>query len=42
MFELSPLPFKKSALEPYISERTLSFHYDKHHSGYVDKLNDAL
>ncbi len=42
MFELPPLPFEKSALEPHMSERTLSFHYDKHHAGYVKKLNNAL
>lgn len=42
MFELPALPFEKSALEPHMSERTLSFHYDKHHAGYVRKLNNAL
>jgi len=41
-FELQPLPYSKSALEPHISERTVSFHYDKHHAGYVKKLNDAV
>lgn len=41
-FKLKPLPFKKSALEPHISERTLSYHYDKHHAGYVSKLNNAV
>jgi len=38
-FVLPPLPYAKNALEPVISERTMSFHYDKHHRGYVDKLN---
>lgn len=38
-FVLTPLPYAKNALEPVISERTMSFHYDKHHRGYVDKLN---
>lgn len=37
---LPPLPYERKALEPYISERTLHFHYDKHHKGYVDKLNE--
>lgn len=41
-FKLKPMPYKKSALEPHISERTVSFHYDKHHAGYVDKLNEAV
>src|SRR4051812_34738645 len=36
---LPPLPYKENALEPYISERTLSFHYGKHHKGYVEITN---
>lgn len=36
---LPPLPYKENALEPYISERTLSFHYGKHHKGYVETTN---
>ncbi|ACT69777.1 superoxide dismutase [Neorickettsia risticii] len=39
---LPGLPYHKDALEPLISEKTLSFHYDKHHSGYVNKLNELL
>ncbi len=35
---LEPLPYAENALEPFISARTLSFHYGKHHKGYVDKL----
>lgn len=38
-FTLPPLPYAKNALEPVISARTMDFHYDKHHRGYVDKLN---
>lgn len=34
-----PLPYKENALEPYISQRTLSFHYGKHYLGYVDTIN---
>ncbi len=41
-FELPPLPYAKNALEPHISERTLEFHYGKHHQAYVTKLNDAI
>ena len=33
---LPPLPYAKDALEPYISARTLEFHYGKHHQAYVD------
>ncbi|MEZ5561123.1 MAG: superoxide dismutase [Pseudomonadales bacterium] len=41
-FELKKLPYPKSALEPVISERTVSYHYDKHHAGYVAKTNQAI
>lgn len=37
-----PLPFSKDALAPYISEDTLHYHYDKHHKGYADKLNELI
>lgn len=40
--ELSTLPYDKDALEPYVSSKTLSFHYDKHHRGYVEKLNKLI
>lgn len=38
-FNLHPLPYKDTALEPYISQKTISFHYGKHHQGYINKLN---
>ena len=38
-FTLTPLPFGTSDLEPVMSKRTLEFHHDKHHAGYVKKLN---
>ncbi|MBD3318247.1 MAG: superoxide dismutase [Chitinivibrionales bacterium] len=41
-FELPPLPYKESALAPVISARTLSFHYGKHHRGYMNKLNKLI
>ena len=41
-FTLPPLPYAMNALEPYISEETLSYHYDKHHRTYVNKLNALL
>ena len=37
---LPKLPYPENALEPYISAKTLSFHYGKHHAGYVKKIND--
>lgn len=39
-FELPNLPYDMSALEPYISEETLEYHYGKHHRAYVNKLNE--
>jgi superoxide dismutase, Fe-Mn family len=36
---LPPLPYSVNALEPVISAKTLTFHYEKHHKAYVDKLN---
>lgn len=41
-FDLAALPYDYSALEPYISASTLGYHYDKHHMGYLNKLNAAL
>ncbi len=38
--ELVSLPYAKNTLEPIMSEETLSFHYDKHHLAYVNKLNE--
>ncbi len=38
-FELPPLPYPQSALEPYVSAETVSFHYERHHAGYVANLN---
>lgn len=40
--KLPALPYKADALEPYISETTIRFHYGKHHSGYVKKLNQMI
>lgn len=35
VFVQDPLPYAENALEPVISAKTLSFHYGKHHAGYV-------
>ncbi|MFA5000337.1 MAG: superoxide dismutase [Patescibacteria group bacterium] len=42
MFKLSLLPYDYSDLEPYISARTLEFHYGKHHQAYLDNLNKLV
>lgn len=38
--ELMKLPFAMDALEPFMSEETLTYHYGKHHLAYVNKLNE--
>ncbi|MFZ4631591.1 MAG: superoxide dismutase [Patescibacteria group bacterium] len=42
MFTLNLLPYEQTALEPYISANTLSFHYGKHHQTYIDNLNKFI
>ena len=39
---LPQLPYAYDALEPYIDQRTMEIHHQKHHGGYVTKLNAAL
>lgn len=39
---LPALPYAMNALEPVISEKTISFHYGKHHQTYVNKLNELV
>lgn len=41
-FTLPPLPYAYDALEPAIDKETMTFHHDKHHQAYVDKLNEAI
>ncbi|MFO8238146.1 MAG: superoxide dismutase [Prochlorococcaceae cyanobacterium] len=41
-FSLPPLPYPADALEPAIDGRTMEIHHDRHHAGYVAKLNAAL
>ena len=41
-FELPALPYAMDALEPFISSRTLEFHYGKHHLTYVNNLNNLV
>ncbi|HEX9778743.1 MAG TPA: superoxide dismutase [Geopsychrobacteraceae bacterium] len=42
LITLPDLPYDKSALEPYISFRTLDFHHGKHHKAYVDNTNKMI
>ena len=39
---LPPLPYSQDALDPVISDKTIGFHYGKHHRGYVDTLNKLV
>ncbi len=41
-YTLPLLPYTFSALEPYLDAKTMQIHYEKHHSGYVEKLNKGL
>jgi Fe-Mn family superoxide dismutase len=41
-FQLPELPYAPNALEPVISERTISFHYGKHHLTYVNNANNLV
>ena len=40
--EIPPLPYANDALEPHIGARTVETHYEKHHKGYLAKLQKAL
>lgn len=41
-FRLPELPYTYHALEPFIDQRTMYFHHDKHLKTYIDNLNKAL
>jgi superoxide dismutase, Fe-Mn family len=41
-YEVPPLPYDYSALEPYIDTQTMQLHHDKHHQAYVTNANNAL
>lgn len=41
-FEVPPLPYPASALEPWIDTRTMEIHHGAHHRAYVENLNKAL
>ncbi|MEM6297244.1 MAG: superoxide dismutase [Bacteroidota bacterium] len=41
-FTLPKLPYAFDALAPHIDAQTMEIHHDKHHAGYVRKLNKAV
>jgi len=42
LYVLPVLSYADNALDPVISANTISFHYGKHHKGYVDNLNKLI
>lgn len=42
MYSLPDLSYDYDALGTYVSADIMKLHHDKHHQGYVDKLNTAL
>ncbi len=40
--ELPKLPYAMNAVSQAISERTIEFHYGKHHQAYVNNLNSLI
>ncbi|MCR9291332.1 MAG: superoxide dismutase [bacterium] len=41
-YELPPLPYGYSDLEPHIDAQTMEIHHTKHHQAYITKVNDAI
>ncbi len=41
-YQQPALPYAENALEPWISARTIGFHYGKHHVTYVNKFNELV
>ena len=42
MYESILLPYSYDALEPFLSARTISIHYNKHYKNYLNNLNNLL
>ena len=41
-FTLSPLPYATDALEPFLSKKTVEYHYGKHHAAYIENTNKLI
>ena len=42
MYKLNSLNYGFDELEPFIDKKTVEIHYGKHHTNYLNKLNDIL
>ncbi len=42
MIEFSDLPYERNELEPHLSQETLHYHHDKHHSKYVENTRKLI
>ncbi|RDU72920.1 superoxide dismutase [Helicobacter aurati] len=42
MFELRKLPYSKDSMGDFLSASTFDYHYGKHHSTYVNNLNNLI
>ena len=41
-FTLPPLPYATDALEPFLSKKTVEYHYGKHHATYIENTNKLI
>ena len=41
-FPLPPLPYATDALEPFLSKKTVEYHYGKHHAAYIENTNKLI
>ena len=41
-FELPKIKFKNDDIMPFISAKTIEFHYGKHHQSYINNLNALI
>ncbi len=42
IIQLPKLPYGMEELEPFVSAKTMDFHYGKHHQAYVNNLNNLM